>query len=165
MRDDVKACVAARVDFFGQYYDVPPTVQEEVNAFVAQVQALGEQSADAQQFEAVFVSSGLSDRFNAILPKCTPKAVTPTAEQQAYSKQVRREMWEEQKAQIGQDILDDVTESAMMHAESNAQEASRRAMAEAGVLDEVTRASNAAEYASEAVGFFARLFGKKKKDQ
>ena len=164
MREDVKACVEARVNFFGQYYEVPPTVQPEVDAFVAQVQELGEQSADAQQFEAAFASTGLSDRFNAILPKCTPKAFEATAEQKEYSKQVRREMWEEQKAQIGQDILDDVTESAMMRAESDAQQQTRRAMSEAGVLDDYTRASNAVEYATEAGGFLAKLFKKKKKD-
>ncbi|MBR5809305.1 MAG: hypothetical protein IKY39_04325 [Clostridia bacterium] len=162
MHADVKICVSSRVDFFAQYYDVPPQVQPEVDEFIAQVQALGERSADAQQFEAEFVSSGLSDRFTAILPKCTPKAVAMTEEQKAYSKQVRQEMWQEQKGQIAKDVVKDVAQSVAMRAESDAMQARRRAMSEAGVLDEYTRASNAVDDAGYVAGFLSKLFKKKK---
>lgn len=57
-----------------------------------------------------------------------------TQEQKAYSRQVRRELWNEQKGQIAQDILDDVTESAAMRVESDATQARNRAMSEAGFL-------------------------------
>lgn len=76
MRDDVKVCVSARVDFFSKYYDIPQSVQTEVDAFISDTEALGERCTDAQQFEAEFVSSGLCNRFNAILPNCTPKAMS-----------------------------------------------------------------------------------------
>ena len=164
MRDDVKACVSARVDFFGQYYDVPQGVVDEVSAFISETQALGENCADAQEFESKFVSTGLSDRFNAILPKCTPKAVAMTQEQKEYSNQVRREMWNEQKGQIAKDAVKDVAESVAMRAESDAMQARRRAMSEAGVLDEYTRASNAVDDTGYAAGFLSKFFKKKKKD-
>lgn len=35
MRDDVKVCVSARVDFFSKYYDIPQSVQTEVDAFIS----------------------------------------------------------------------------------------------------------------------------------
>ncbi len=163
MRDDVKTCVCARVDFFGQYYEVPAAVQPEVDGFIADIQALGEQATDVAQFEAEFVSTGLSDRFNAILPKCTPKAVAMTEEQKAYSRQVKKELWEEQKGQIAKDAVKDVAESVVMRAESDAMQARRRAMADAGVLDEYTRATNAVEDIGRGAKFLANLFGKKKK--
>ena len=163
MRDDVKVCVSARVDFFSKYYDIPQSVQTEVDAFISDIKALGERCTDAQQFESEFVSSGLSNRFNAILPNCTPKAMPVTMEQKAYSRQVRREMWHEQRGQIAEDILTDVTESVTMRIESDSMQARRRAMSDAGVLDDYTRATNAVEDAGRLAGFFRNKFGKKKK--
>lgn len=163
MQEDVKTCVSARVDFFGLYYDVPQNVQPEVDAFIGEVQALGEQCANATQFEAEFVSTGLSGKFNAILPQCTPKAVAMTQEQKEYSRQVKKELWEEQKGQIAKDVLVDVTESVAMRAESDAMQARRRSMADAGVLDEYTRATNAVEDLGRGAKFLGGLFGRKKK--
>ena len=163
MRDDVKVCVSARVDFFSKYYDIPQSLQTEVDAFISDIEALGERCTDAQQFEAEFVSSGLSNRFNAILPKCNPKAMPVTVEQKAYSRQVCREMWQEQRGQIAEDIINDVTESVTMRIESDSMQARRRAMSDAGVLDDYTRATNAIDDAECVAGFFGRLFGRKKK--
>ena len=163
MHDDVKICVSSRVDFFDTYYDAPPQMQDVVAAFIAEVKELGERSADVQEFEAQFVSLGLSDRFNAILPKCTPKAVPVTAEQKAYAKEVRREMWEEQKGQIAKDAVADIAESVSMRAESDIRQASIRTMSDAGVLDEYTRASNVVDDVGYAAKFLTKLFKNKKK--
>lgn len=162
MRDDVRACVSARIDFFDKYFTVPTEMKSEVANFIAETEALGESVADSQEFEAKFVSTGLSDRFNSIIPKCTPKSVPVTEEQKAYSEQVRKEMWEEQKGQIAKDIVIDVAESAAMRAESDIMQARRRAMAEVGTLDEYTRASNLADDIEYSAGFFSKLFKKKK---
>ncbi len=162
MRDDVKVCVSARVDFFSKYYDIPQSIQTEVDAFISDTEALGERCTDAQQFEAEFVSSGFSNRFNAILPNCTPKVMPVTVEQKAYSRQVCREMWQEQRGQIAEDILTDVTESVSMRIESDSMQARRQAMSDAGVLDDYTRATNAVEDAGRLAGFFRNKFGKKK---
>ncbi len=161
MRDDVKVCVDARVNFFGQYYDVPTGVQSEVDAFIQSVTALGESSADATSFEAEFVSSGLSAQFNAILPKCTPKAVQVSAEYQTYTENVQKEFKEERKKQFADTLINDVTDSVTMRAESDAMQARRRAMSDAGVLDEYTKVTNAVDDAGRLAGFFKRKFGKK----
>ena len=163
MRDDVKACVDARVNFFDQYYTVPANVQPEVDTFIKAVIALGEGSADAAAFEAEFVSSGLSNQFNAILPKCSPKAVPVSAEYQAYTEKVQAEFKEERKKQFADTLINDVTDSVTMRAESDAMQARRRAMSDAGVLDQYTKATNAVEDAGRLAGFFRNKFGKKNK--
>lgn len=163
MRDDVKACVDARVNFFDQYYTVPANVQPEVDSFIKAVIDLGEGSADATSFESEFVSSGLSNQFNAILPKCTPKAAPVSAQYQEYSAQVEREFKEERKKQFADTLINDVTDSVVMKAESDAITAKNRQMAEAGILDDYTKVTNVVEDAGSAVGFLGKLFGKKKK--
>lgn len=162
MRDDVRVCVEARVNFFGQFYDVPANVQHEVDAFIESVIALGERSSDAAAFEADFVSSGLSEQFNKILPKCSPKAVPVSAEYQEYTEKVQAEFKEERKKQFADTLINDVTESVTMQAESDAVQARRRAMSDAGVLDDYTRATNVIDDAGRAAGFFGRLFGRNK---
>ena len=161
MREDVKACVDARVNFFDTYYTVPADVQPEVDSFVQMVTDLGERSTDATAFEAEFVSLGLSDKFNSILPKCSPKAVQVSQEYQDYSANIQKEFKEERKKQFADTLLNDVEESVMMRAESDAMQANRRAMADAGVLDEYTKITNATEDVGRLAGFFKRKFGKK----
>lgn len=162
MRDDVKTCVDARVNFFATYYTVPADVQPEVDSFVEMTTALGERSADAAEFEAEFVSLGLSDKFNSILPKCQPKAVQVSQEYQNYTADVQKEFREERKQQFADTLIKDVEESVMMRAESDAMQANRRAMADAGVLDEYTKVTNAVDDAGRLAGFFKRKFGKNK---
>lgn len=160
MRDDVKACVDARVNFFAQYYTVPSCVQSEVDIFISEVSALGERSSDATAFESEFVSSGLSDRFNSILTRCTPKAVPVSADYQAYTAQVQQEFKDERKKQFADTFINDVSESVVMRVESDAVSARNRQMAEAGVLDEYTKVSNAIDDSKSLLG---KLFGRKKK--
>lgn len=159
MRDDVKACVDARVNFFGTYYDVPADVKPEVDKFITDVIALGEKSADAASFEAEFATE-LSNTFNSLLPRCTPKAVQVSPEYQAYTAQVQQEFKDERKKQLADTIINDVGESVVMRAESDAISARNRAMSDAGVLDEYTKVSNVID---DSKTLFGKLFGRKKK--
>ena len=159
MRDDVKACVDARVNFFGTYYDVPADVKPEVDKFITDVIALGEKSADAASFEAEF-STELSNTFNSLLPRCTPKAVQVSPEYQTYTAQVQQEFKDERKKQLADTIINDVGESVVMRAESDAISARNRAMSDAGVLDEYTKVSNVID---DSKTLFGKLFGRKKK--
>lgn len=160
MKEDVRQCVAARVDFFSTYYTVPEAVQPRVTDFCSRVTGLGEESADAAAFEAAFASRGLQEEFMALIPLCTPKPVQLTQEQKDYSSQVAKEMRKEQH--IGKKVVEDIVDSVMVEANEELIAARRKGMIEAGVYDEYTRASNAVEDIGILGGFLKRKFGKKK---
>ena len=158
MTEDVLACVSSRTDFFGKYMTVPSELQPELDSFIARITALGEASANATEFEQQFQSSGLSDVFNGLVCRCTPQAYQMTEEDKAYSKQVSREIFREDKDRILKEAGQDLLESVEMKVESDLHSQRIRAMSEAGVLDEYTKATNIVE----DVGILARLFRKKK---
>ena len=161
MQQDVLICVNARLDFFEKYYSVPDSMKPEVEGFVAKIRELGECSADSASFEAEFASSGLSQQFNNLLPRLTPIAQKMTAEQKAYSKQVRKDVLGETPGKILEDIVTDVGDTIMVEAEEELIAQRRRAMTEAGVFDDYTRATNIVEDATIVGKFFKGLFGKK----
>lgn len=158
---DVKTCVDIRVNFFDQYYIVPADLQGEVNAFIREMTELGEKSADSSVFEKSFVSTGLSDRFNNLLVKCTPKAYNMNQQEKSESKKVFKKMLAEDKERIATDLLDDVADSAQMMAESELISRSRQQMVQEGVLDEYTRATNYVDFGKDVIGFFGKKFKKK----
>ena len=162
MNQDIKLCLEPRAEFFTRYCEVPAQLQGEVDSFLTDLNALGESSSDAASFEANFISSGLSDRVNSLVTRCTPKAYQMTQQDKAYSKQVARELYEEDKDRIRKEALQDIGESITMAAESEMMSQRRRAMSEAGVLDEYTRATNAIDDMGRAAGFLGGLFRKKK---
>ena len=151
MRDDVKICLRARLDFLEQYYCVPENMQQEVADFTADLTDLAQRSADSGAFEAEFSSGGLSDRFYALLPRLTPVTQPITAQQEQYSREVAAQLEKENPTNI---INDDVA----FYAKEEAHALRRKAMIEAGVYDEYTRATNVAE----DLGLLGRLFKKKK---
>lgn len=159
MIEEVKACVNARAGFFGTYMTVPPALQPEVDSFLEKINALGESCANAGEFEQQFQSTGLMDTFNALVTRCTPQAYQMTEEDKAHSRQVAKEIFREDKDRILKEAGQDMLESVTMKAESDLNQARIREMADAGVLDDYTRASNVAE----DVGILARWFKKKKK--
>lgn len=162
MDSSVMQCIKVRTDFFENYYDVPAEAKADVDAFVADITALGESSADAQAFEASFASGGYQERFNALLVRCTPKAYQMTAEDKAYSKEVSKQMREESGSSIAKDIANDVLDYARVMGEEELIAQRRKAMIKDGTYDEYTRASNVADIVEESVGFFGKLFKKKK---
>ena len=159
MLEDVKACVSARTDFFGKYVTVPPALQPEVDSFMEKITTLGQSSTGAAEFEQQFAASGLMEVFNTLVTRCTPQAYQMTEEDKAYSRQVKKEIFQEDKGRILKDAGKDVLESVTMAAESELNSRRIRQMSEAGVLDDYTRASNLAD----DVGILARWFKKKKK--
>jgi len=67
-------------------------MQNEVQAFIDDMTLLGNGCSSSTEFEEKFVSEGLSDRFNAILPKCTQKPVKMTKEQKKQSRKITKEI-------------------------------------------------------------------------
>ena len=159
MTEEVRVCVSARADFFGKYVAVPADLQPEVDIFLEQINTLGENCTNATEFEGRFQESGLSDSFNGLVTRCTPQAYQMTAEDKAYSKQVSKEIFREDKGRIMKEAGIDALESVTMAAESELRSENIRRMADAGVLDDYTKASNMVEDA----GALARWFKKKKK--
>jgi len=162
MLDEVKTCVSARTDFFGKYMTVPAQLQPELDSFMTRITALGETSANAAEFEEKFQASGLSDRFNSLVSRCTPQAYQMTEADKAHAKQTAKEIFREDKDRILKEAGKDVLESAALKAESDINTARIRKMSEDGVLDEYTKGSNAVEDTATIGRFFRGLFGKKK---
>lgn len=162
MTEEVKVCVEARTGFFSQYVTVPPAVQPELDSFLEKIRALGEASADAAAFEQQFQAGGLMEEFNGLVTRCTPKAYQMTQEDKAYSHQVAKEMFLEDKDRILREAGEDLLETVEMKVESDLRTQRIRQMSEAGVLDEYTKASNAVEDAGIIARFFKGKFGKKK---
>ena len=159
MTEEVRACVSARTDFFGKYMTVPPSLQPEWEDFLKKITALGEESADAAEFEQKFQTTGLMDMFNSLVTRCTPQAYQMTAADTAYSRQVAKEIFREDKERILKEAGQDLLESVEMKLESDLRAERIKQMSDAGVLDDYTRASNVVEDA----GILARWFKKKKK--
>ncbi len=159
MIGEVKTCVCARTDFFGKYVVVPPALQPELDSFLEKINALGENCTGAAEFEQQFQASGLMDVFNSLVSRCTPQNYQMTAEDKAYSRQVSKEIFREDKERILKEAGQDLLESVEMKVESDLRAQRIREMSDAGVLDDYTRATNMAE----DVGLLARLFRKKKK--
>jgi len=163
MREDILNSIQTRLDFFEQYYTVPDTARPDVDAFAAQMHELGEQSADAADFEARFAAAGMNERFTALLVCCTPKAVKMTAEQKQHSKEVAREIFEEDKERLIREGVREAVDHVAVELNEEAIAARRKEMIRDGVYDDYTRTSNAVDYATEGIGLLGKLFGKKKK--
>ncbi len=160
MNDDVRKCVTMRTDFFDQYFTVPDSMKSEVDEFISNTEALGENCKDASDFESQFASKGLSDHFNALLGKCVPKAVKMTKEQKQSSKEVLKDMLYENRKDIANDALKDAAEDVMdnIH-DSNIQDYHDRLIKD-GTMADHTIIKNHIE---DAFGLFNMLKGKKKK--
>ena len=80
MNSDVQQSVDAKTHYFDEYLIVPDGLRPEVDAFCAEVIALGEQCADFNTFEDRFASEGLSEKFVALICQCAQKASPQTRE-------------------------------------------------------------------------------------
>ena len=159
MIEEVRICVSARTDFFGKYVVVPPALQPELDIFLKKINTLGENCTGAAEFEQQFQASGLMDIFNSLVTRCTPQAYQMTAEDKAYSRQVAKEIFTEDKDRILKEAGQDLLESVEMKVESDMRAQRIREMSDAGVLDDYARASNAVE----DLGILTRLFKRKNK--
>lgn len=159
MNEAVKTCVDARLNVFTQYYEVPSELQTEVADFTQRLTVLGEACATVQEFEERFAQSDLNGSYVALLGRLTPKAAEMTAEQKAAAKEAYRSMVS--KEEIADDIADDIRDSVKLRAESDFASAGRKILSEVGLLDDVTRVSNAVDDAGRFGKFLGGLFRKK----
>lgn len=162
MDSSVKMCVDARLNMFTQYYEVPANVSADVDAFCRELIILGEESPDAAAFEGAFASRGLSDRFTALLTRCTPKPYQMNAQEQAHAKETAREIFEEDRERIEKEFAEDVADSVQMKAESDLTEVKRGILIATGTMDEYTKISNITEDIGILGKGLKKLFGKKK---
>ena len=163
MNENVKISVNARVDFFDKYYTVPQGLEPEVQAFISEINALGEGCADCPQFEAEFASRGLSDKFNSLLTRCTPKAYQMTKEEKQFAKETAKQMFKENRSEIIKHEINEAADHIMVEVEEELIAQKRKVMIEKGVYDDYTRASNYIDMAQDTTSFLGGLFKKKKK--
>lgn len=150
----MKEYIDAKCNVFNEYMQVPAEKQGEFEALCAEMHALGDKCADYYQFEELFASTGLSDRYNSLLAGCTPKAVQMTAEQ----KQASIKMAKEQLS--AKDIVRDAADMAVTELQQDALSMRRKKMIEEGTFDDYTRTTNKIDDATR-VGKF--IFNKLKK--
>ncbi len=161
MNDDVKVCVDARVNFFGQYCEVSDALRPEVDAFIRDAVALGEASADAAEFEARFVSSGLSAAFNGLVTRCAPKAYQMTEADRQRSRETMQQMMREDRGDLIRGAAEEIAGTAATYGKSALITARRNAMIENGTFRDYTVATNRIEDAGRLAKGLKSLFKKK----
>lgn len=160
MIEEVKRCVNMRINFFDEYFTIPENMQNEVETFIADVTLLGNHCNSATEFEEKFVSEGLSDRFNAILPKCTQKSVKMSKEQKKQTRKIAKEMLAENKGELMEDTLTYVANRSMNDLRDNALASSREKMLKNGSMADYTITKN---YVEDGIRFGRFLKNKFKK--
>lgn len=158
----VLQCIQVRKDFFEKYYTVPSEVKPEVDAFLASLYTLGEQAKDSVDFEAKFAAEGFQDRLTGLLVRCTPKPYEMTAEEKKASNETAKELFKEDRGRIVKEAAAETVDYGTVMAKEELIAVKRQIMVEAGVYDDYTRATNAADMITETGGFLKNLFKKKK---
>ena len=161
MMDEVKKCVDSRTKFLDEYFTIPDDMQHEVQTFITDITLLGDACSSATEFEEKFVSEGLSDRFNGILPKCTPKPVKMTKEQKQQSRTIAKEMLVENREELLSDTVDYVANRGVNDLRDKAIADTRKTMIEEGTMSDYTIAKNYIEDGTRFVGFLKHKFKKK----
>lgn len=161
MTDEVKKCVDIRINFFDEYFTIPEDMQNKVQAFIADITLLGNSCNSATEFEQKFVSEGLSERFNAILPKCIQKPVKMTKEQKKQSRKIAKEILAENKDELVDDALTYVANRGMNDLRDKAIAISREKMIEEGTMSDYTIRKNYIEDGIRFTRFLKDKFKKK----
>lgn len=161
MTDEVKKCVDIRINFFDEYFTIPEDMQNEVQVFIADITLLGNSCNSATEFEQKFVSEGLSERFNAILPKCVQKPVKMTKEQKKQSRKIAKEILAENKDELVDDALTYVANRGMNDLRDKAIAISREKMIEEGTMSDYTIRKNYIEDGIRFTRFLKDKFKKK----
>lgn len=161
MTDEVKKCVDIRINFFDEYFTIPEDMQNEVQAFIADITLLGNSCNSATEFEQKFVSEGLSERFNAILPNCIQKPVKMTKEQKKQSRKIAKEILAENKDELIDDALTYVANRGMNDLRDKAIAISREKMIEEGTMSDYTIRKNYIEDGIRFTRFLKDKFKKK----
>lgn len=163
MTDEVKRCVDARVDFFATYFTIPDGLQPDVDAWRQDIITLGEACGTGQEFEERFLAEGLSDRFNALLPRCTPKAHPMTKEEKRNSAATFKEILRENKEEVISSAIQDATQRVANDLIDDQIAKNRERMIANGTFADYTIMQNKIDAAEEAIGFLSGIFRRKKK--
>lgn len=160
MNSDVQKSVDAKTHYFDECLIVPDSLWPEVDAFCAEVAALGEQCADFNAFENRFASEGLSEKFVTLICQCAQKASPQTKEQQRESLKTAKSMMRENRKETAEYLADSVLTSARVEAEGRILKENRERMIENDTMGDYTRTKNAIEDGISLFGFLLNKFRK-----
>ena len=153
----MKAYLDAKCNVFTEHMEVPPEFQGEYELLCEDIYSLGDLCGeDYNKFEEQFVSTGLSERYNSLLARCTPKAVKMTREQKMTSMKGYSQIF------TPKNIAKEAAGMAVTELQEEAIAMRREKMIEDGVFDDYTRASNSVEAAVSTGKFIFDKFRKRK---
>lgn len=161
MTQEIKVCVDSRVNFLDDYFIIPQELQKEIDTLKKEITGLGERCGGAEEFEDKFVSTGLSERFAAIIPRCTPKPHKMTKDEKKKSLDTAKEMLRENKQDIAKGALDSIAVSARVSLSGEAAERIHNQRIADGTAADITIAKNRITDAGRLLGFLVGKFGKK----
>ncbi len=72
MDEYVKGCIDTRRDSLEQYFLIPEDRREEIDAIFAEMEAIGEASADAAQFEQALAQSPVNQKYMDLFQTLRP---------------------------------------------------------------------------------------------
>lgn len=159
MVDEVKTCVDAKINFFEEYFSVPDDLKSEMDMFIKDTQALGEQCSSASEFEQQFSTSELLNRFNTLVSKCTPKAKKMTKEEKKQSVKIAKDILYENRAEIDKDTLKDTANRIINDKRDEMLTKNREKMIEEGTYADYTIRRNKIKSIAD---FLEKIFNKKK---
>ena len=159
MVDEVKNCVDAKINFFEDYFSVPDDLKSEMDMFIKDTQALGEQCSSASEFEQQFSTSELLNRFNTLVSKCTPKAKKMTKEEKKQSVKIAKDILYENRAEIAKDTLKDTANRIINDKRDEMLTKNREKMIEEGTYADYTIRRNKINSIRD---FLEKIFNKKK---
>lgn len=160
MNSDVQKSVNAKTNYFDEYLIVPDGLRPEVDAFCAEVVALGEQCADFNTFENRFASERLSEKFVALICQCAQKTSPQTKEQRRESLKTAKSMMRENRKETAEYLADSVLTSARVEAEGRILKENRERMIENDTMGDYARTKNAIEDGISLFGFLLNKFRK-----
>ena len=159
MVDEVKTCVDAKINFFEDYFSVPDDLKSEMDMFIKDTQALGEQCSSASEFEQQFSTSELLNRFNTLVSKCTPKAKKMTKEEKKQSVKIAKDILYENRVEIAKDTLKDTANRIINDKRDEMLTKNREKMIEEGTYADYTIRRNKINTIRD---FLEKIFNKKK---
>ena len=159
MVDEVKTCVDAKINFFEEYFSVPDDLKSEMDMFIKDTQALGEQCSSASEFEQQFSTSELLNRFNTLVSKCTPKAKKMTKEEKKQSVKIAKDILYENRVEIAKDTLKDTANRIINDKRDEMLTKNRERMIEEGTYADYTIRRNKINSIRD---FLEKIFNKKK---
>lgn len=160
MIDEVKTCVNARVNYFEEYFSVPDQMKEDIDSFIQDMETLGNCCGSVAEFEQTFVSSGLSDRFYALIAKCTPRARKMTKEEKQHSMSVAQDILYEQRSELAKNAATEIVGGFISKKRDERIEESHRQMIEDGTHVAFTIRRNRIQDAERLLDFLGRKIKK-----